>query len=241
MEATPTAPSRIKILEFIEGDPETWFDVCESTFLIHGVTDSEMKFHLLISALPSRITVKLRDVLRVQDAKNKYKILKDRLLSLYGLTPHEAFKALVALPPLGINQRPSELFSSMCALLPTGEDTSAWLFKHMFIAKLPQSLQVLALSSNYENLLQLAIVLDSAHSSGGSSYPPPSSFSNTVTLDHGTGFVSRDEIHRAEKPRSQTLCFFHDKFARKAKKCRQPCTWTGKDDRPGNENRVDSV
>ena len=99
MEDTPTAPSRIKILEFIEGDPETWFDVRESTFLINGVTDSEMKFHLLISALPSRITVKLRDVLRVKDAKNKYKILKDRLLSLYGLTTHEAFKALVALPP----------------------------------------------------------------------------------------------------------------------------------------------
>ena len=173
-----------------------------------------MKFHLLISALPSRITVKLRNILRVKDAKNKYKILKDRLLTLYGLTPHEAFKALVAFPPLGINQRPSELFSSMCALLPTGEDTSAWLFKHMFIAKLPQSLQVLALSTNYENLLQLAIVLDSAHSSSGSSYPPPSSFSHTVTSAHRTGFVSHDEIHRVEKPRSSpALCFYHNKFA----------------------------
>ena len=75
----------IKLPEYIEASPLTWWLTCESVFESWKVVKPVDRYHHLVAALPSTVTMKLLDVLTFQaeDEGEKLTFLKTRLMELY--------------------------------------------------------------------------------------------------------------------------------------------------------------
>ena len=56
----------VKLPEFIESSPQTWWLTCMSVFEAKKVTKELERYHHLIAALPSSVTVKLLDCCRLK-------------------------------------------------------------------------------------------------------------------------------------------------------------------------------
>ena len=220
--------SDLKLPEFMEEDPETWFQVCESVFKIKGVDDKETRFHHLIARLPSRISIKIKDVLHMTEGAARYNALKKRLGALFGLSAHDRYLRLHSMPPLGSNQRPSDLLSNLRNLMPSTAEESDFWFWHLFISKLSSQMRSRCLEHDDMTVDQLANLMD-----------------KLVVKDLSTNFVhtvQEDQHHVPETThccsmRVPTLCFYHKKFKDCAQQCRPPCTWkpAGNGQQPGKK------
>ena len=69
-----------------------------------------------MKVLPQEVAAQIFDLIPAPPAWTPYKVLTDRLITLYSLNDYQRFKALVSLPLSG-DQKPSHLMSRMLALL----------------------------------------------------------------------------------------------------------------------------
>ena len=98
------------------------------------------------------------------------------------------------------------------------------LFRYHFISILSIYVKnyTLALSTPTD-LQQLALEADRIFLSG----QPDNSTVMSTTSDDSTTEVSRIQRNNSKHHTSRTLCFFHERFRSRAKKCVQPCDWSG--------------
>ena len=67
-----------------------WFTLAESTFNRSGVTNTRLRFDLVLPALPEEVTEQVRGILHaVDDIADPYRALKVRLLDLFTPKPPE--------------------------------------------------------------------------------------------------------------------------------------------------------
>ena len=125
--------AKIKLPEFLEDSPQTWWMTCESVFETQKVVKPIERYHHLISSLPSSVTRKILDVLSFQPEaeEERLALLKSRLFDLYSPTDLEAWKSFTALPSLQPGQKPSAMFASLRSSLPPSltDIEDAWFLK----------------------------------------------------------------------------------------------------------------
>ena len=81
------------------------------------MTVSKTKFYHTVAVLPLEVAAQLLDLIWSPPAINPYKVLKERLITLYSLNDYQRFEALVSLPLTG-DKKSSHLMNQMLALLP---------------------------------------------------------------------------------------------------------------------------
>ncbi len=138
-EDVPVSAVGVKIPPFWEEDPEAWFGQAEAQFHLRKVKDSTTKFYHIISMLPHKVAVSVKDLTRKPPASEPYETLKFRLLQAYSMTESQKAAALIRHPPLG-DRRPSQLLDTMLALLPD-DHQPCFFFKYLFMEKLPKDLR----------------------------------------------------------------------------------------------------
>ena len=146
--------------QFWPKDVVAWFAMAENHFRRHDVQDSQHRFDMVLSALSETTLEQVRGVLRMAATlQDPFDTLKRRLLELYTPDDLELACRILHAPELG-NRKPSELMSSLLAMLPPGEQDGI-LFKTVFLMRLPKDIrehvatQVRVLSSS-----QLATLAD---------------------------------------------------------------------------------
>lgn len=227
--------SRVKLPEFIESNPETWLAICDAVFKTHEIDDDDLKYCNLVGRLPSNVNLKISDILEMKEGTNRLSALRKRLKALFSLSPHDRYMQLTNFPALGSNQRPSDLLSSLRALLPDHKEENSWFFRHTFISKLPPSMRSRCLEEDSLSLATLADMCDRMVDSG--------QYTTTVhtVLKEPTEHDRVPDLcapHQCCAVRHSTLCFFHERFKQKARKCQQPCSWnkpTGNEPAPGRK------
>ena len=95
------------------------------------------------------------------------------------------------------------------------------LFRYHFINILPTYVKNTIALSTTTDLQQLALEADRIFLSG---QPDNSAVMSTTTSSNME--VSRVQHKNIKHQTSRTLCFYHEKFKNKAKKCVQPCDWS---------------
>ena len=82
------AATKVKLLPFWTKDTRSWFTLAESTFNRSGVADPQLRFNLVLPALPEEVIQQLRGILHsVDDIADPYRALKIRLLNLFTHKP----------------------------------------------------------------------------------------------------------------------------------------------------------
>ena len=218
-----SSAQKIKLPEFIDDDPATWFLTCEAIFHTQKVIKDEDKYFHLVAALPSKITHMLKDVLTLQpytDENGKlvdprFSTLKDRLLALFARDEYESYVQLVNFPSLGLNQKPSTLLSNMLAMVPSGiKIDDVWQFKCLFLHKLPPLVRQICKTQQFPSLMSLALFADTVLEPSGLSSSPLcavasgqlNSDSRTVTGPATLSSVSSGEFPDQENTSSDGWC-----------------------------------
>ena len=216
----------LKLPTFWTSQPEVWFAQAEAQLELRKVTVDATKYFYVLAALDQQTATRFIDLISRPPATDKYKTLKDRLLDTFGLSKRERAAGLLHFRPLG-DSKPSALMDEMLALL--GDHTPCLLFEQLFLERLPEDIRIQLVDGKIEDHRELARRADALWSSRDvesftanaiQRRPPATRPKQAKTRPCGFDTCTAD---------ANRLCYYHRTFGEAARKCRQPCTWSGND------------
>lgn len=205
----------LKLPTFWTEQPQVWFVQAEAQFAVRNITADDTKYHYVVAALNQDTAKRVIDLLSDPPAAGKYNTLKNRLNETYGLSEFERGSRLLHLPDLG-DDKPSTLMDNMLALL--GSHPPCFLFRALFLERLPEEIRGVLVHSKVEDCRELAKAADTL-------------WEARTTSTSAVRRSSQPAKVAAPTNDDTGLCFFHAKFGDKAQKCRKPCSRSP----PGNE------
>lgn len=193
----------LKLPTFWQTSPSAWFAQVEAQFALRSITNDETKYYHVVVSLDTDTANRALCILSSPPTQEKYKTIKSFLLSAFELSEDERALALFNLHGLG-DRKPSELMDIMLGLL--GSHKPCFLFKHLFIQQLPDYIRTaLAQSNNKEDFRALALEADQLFIAGSKSHQ----------------VVQEVKVKGAAE---SSLCWYHWKFGKNAKKCLPHCS-----------------
>lgn len=240
-----------KLPPFWTDTPEGWFSYIESNFNIAHITRSRTKFDHVVTALPSTIIRDIIDVIQSPNADDPYAHIKKTILARTTISERERLRQLLSKEDLG-DRTPSQLLRHMQALLGNkAESFDATLFRELFIQRLPATVQrVVAAAAPETSLSSIATMADSVMEIDNSTVSSIKTSSHQERDSLGKQIAelsqqlaslsarvdrlgSQNSSHRSrsrnrsKSPHPSGLCYYHRRFKNNAKKCVQPCNFTG--------------
>lgn len=146
----------IKVPPFWHDCPEIWFAQIEAQFYIGKITSDNAKFNTVVASIESKVLGQVREAVLNPPNTDKYKFLKDLLISLYSDSEQSKIRKLLSEMSLG-DQKPSQLLTEMKRL--GGTAVTDEFMKTLWLSNLPQQTKAI-LSTNDVELSQLAILAD---------------------------------------------------------------------------------
>lgn len=210
-EVSTIAAVAIKLPSFWPNQPKIWFAQAESQFVLRGISSEDTRYHHVIAALDQDTAKRVVDIIDDSNMENKYRVLKERLLKTFTLSPYRMAQKLLNMAPLG-DRTPSELMDDMLALVD-GSHGACTLFRTIFVDLLPADvrshlLPIMEKSSPRD----LALLADQL----------------IVASDHSSISTIRKKNVESKSDSSSTprdWCRLHRKWGAKAYRCEQPCSF----------------
>lgn len=242
----------VRVPPFWPEEPEIWFAQIEGQFAISNITNDATKFNYVIGHLDNQYSKEVKDIIVNPPASNKYEKLKSELIRRLSASNEKKIKQLLMHEDLG-DRKPSQFLRHLKGL--AGADVPDDFLKTIWISRLPHGIQTVLAGQpavvTLEDLADLADRVDDL----ASSTPKVASVSNAIPgslLSDLTKEVAelRKQVHQLStasnrRPRSRTsqrnrstsrrrsqsnyrkfpLCWYHNKFGKKADRCIRPCDY----------------
>jgi len=164
------------------------------------------------------------------------------------MTDYQRFESIMALP-FSPDERPSNLMNNMLSLMPDGY-TPDFIFKSLFLRRLPHEIRVFLLKSMDKDPREVANEADELWQDRTGAVNSCTNLEDDVRMEdvnvlrnqHSNPqrrHVLGRQQQRRQSDNSQMnpssfnthtqgeLCFYHDKYGNKAQKCRSPCLFPG--------------
>ena len=223
----------VKLPPFWSEDLEMWFEQVEAQFDISKITTSRTKYQHTLVMLPPALVSSIRDVIRGnRNAVDPYGDLKARLTESFKPSVWRQVAAIIHYPDIG-DGRPSHLLDAMVALLPE-EEPQGKIFQGLFLEKLPVDIRDHLMATKHETARAMAAHADQLWDGRQGSQQARSISAvqqhaprRQQAAPQRRRSPSTGQRGRAATPHAAGLCFYHGRFAEKAHRCEQPCTWTG--------------
>lgn len=241
---------------FIAVDPSLWFHMVESTFDLatpKPITDSKTKYNYIVANLPPATATTVRDFIMSPNKTDPYLELKNKIIERCGETKTQEIRRLLAGENLG-DRKPSEFLRIMKRRAENHNIDDSLLFE-LFNQAMPVPVQTILASLSPINSDKAAEVADrilditpmnvSEVSNQNLLSHPSTSIENSLSNAELFNEIKqlRKEVQMLRRSRSATrnnsyryrsksrghrnLCWYHAKFHDKAKKCVQPCSFSG--------------
>lgn len=222
----------VKLPEFWQEDPTTWFIEAESQFALAGVVTDSTKYHHIVKNITSKTKINaVWDIISAPPAENKYETIKTRLLKVFDdslqvrveklfnaeigeMKPSQFLSYLRRLAAnTGINDEslkaiflkglPAHM-SSILSIL-TNPLTAIAEFGDVMIKREPQVNQINHSDEKYNELKQEIEHLTAA------------------VRNMRSGAQPRSNNHQSNRANNSDICWYHMKYGRNARKCSSPC------------------
>lgn len=207
--ASSISAATVKLPAFWSSQPKVWFAQAECQFLLRGMSTDETRYHHLVASLDQDSARRVVDIISNPAKENKYKLLKDRLLATFSMSPYCMCQKLVNMAPLG-DRSPLELMDDMLALV--GDHAPCMIFRTIFVDLLPPNTRPHLLPV-MESLppRDLALLAD-----------------QLVSSERASIQMMRKKINESKRDESMTpkdWCRLHRKWGSKAYCCESPCAF----------------
>ncbi len=202
----------LKLPTFWPKQAKVWFSQAESAFALRNIVADDTKYHHVVSVLDQDTALRVSDLLCSPPAANKFNALKDRLLGAFSLSEYERAGRILHMPDLG-DDKPSHFLDQMLSYLGS-DHAPCFLFRQVFLERLPEDIRAVLLHTKTEDIRALAETADQmweAHR-------------NATSAVHKQKVPPRQKVPSEQKSDS-SLCYFHNKFGDKARKCESPCSF----------------
>ena len=261
---TPATVSSVvlKIPPFWPADPELWFAQVEAQFATRGITVQKTKFEHVVASLSPEYAMEVRDLILKPPSTSPYDSLKDLLIKRTTASEQRRLQQLFNAEDLG-DRTPSQLLRRMQQLLGDKASTAEPSFlRELFLQRLPPQVRmVLASTRDTEDLEVLASLADRVVEVATPSVSSVETSQLSAEVDklrtditdlkslvksltslsashynptHRKHFPKRRTPSPAPPNRSTGLCWYHSRFASKATKCTQPCSWESENSQAGH-------
>lgn len=243
-QAARVATVSVKLPPFWPADPHLWFAQVEAQFAIKGITAQKTKFDYVVSSLSPEFATEVRDLLIRPPEDTPYDTLKTQLIKRTAATDQQKLQQLLSTEELG-DRRPTQLLRRMQQLVGnTPGLADGALLRELFLQRLPATVRmVLASADSSTPLTELAQMADkivevavpSIAAFQTPSYPNPTELedlrSELASLKSTVKTLTRRRSP-SPRPRRQDsqdqLCWYHERFGEAARKCKEPCSKSGK-------------
>lgn len=158
LDHVPPQVSKISVRPppFWRENPALWFKQLESQFITNGITASDTKFHIAVSALDTSVISQVSDVVMNPPVNGKYERLKQSLQDRFADSEEQRFRKLLGNLDLG-DKKPSHLWREMRELAGINNFNEQML-RSLWLQRLPTQSQAIlsAEDGNIDRLLTLA-------------------------------------------------------------------------------------
>lgn len=231
---------------------ESWFIRLEAFFKLQNVTNDGEQFSITIIHLDERLYDESFEIINNPPLNNKFKSLKDVILSKFSTSSISRLEQLASGIKLG-DSKPSHLLSKLQRTNVTQDNN---IIRDFWLQRLPSTARAVLAgmirSKPDISFTELSLVADEIVDSikNGNNNVSEISEEPEVNAIRTTGPVNdrlsklEESISRIEKSlktlsnvkqqntqqnsNTSTLCWYHFKFGNNAKQCRQPCTFHSK-------------
>lgn len=225
---------------------EAWFISMEYWFIASGITADRQQFSTVLAAIDPNLLVQLTEILREQPQVGKYLFIKNKLIAHFADSEQRKLNRLLSEMPLG-DKRPSELFHEMKRV--AGNVLGDAALKGLWLQRLPQAAQPVVAAST-GSATEYTKIADSIMDALAPRTVQQVAVNPTSELSELKAMVaemrlqinsfqqrSRSQSREPTRTRQRTptnngnvntnadpsLCWYHQKFGRDARKCRSPC------------------
>lgn len=242
-------PSKIPVFDLTS--PHVWFKYLEAYFHFRSITSQTTMFWHAFSELPPHIAREVYDVVEPMPQEDAYNVLKTAVLKRVTPSDDARLHQLLCEAELG-DRTPSQLLRHMRSLVDKNHIDDCILRK-LWSKRLPSDMTaILAAQPENTPLEILAEVADKIHDTlfkrriNCISQESPSEVSfdrisalekqiaqitlsvNSIAEHVGTRSANRQQTNskRTRSPstsKSPQICYYHQKFGDKARKCTLPC------------------
>lgn len=236
-----TAAVSVKLPDFWKSDPSMWFAQAEAQFTLAGVARDDTKFYHIISKIDQSVICHISDLVQHPPAEEKYAKVKARLISRFEISAQGRLERLLNSCDLG-DMRPTHLLARMQEL-GAGLNINDDVMKVLFLQRMPDKVKPI-LSISDGTLAKLAEMADkmlevTAINVASTAVSEPT-LVDLSTLQAQIASLTA-EVNRLKGPGSRSrsssrsgsnneaaggMCWYHRKYGRNARACRQPCTFS---------------
>ena len=214
----------LKLPQFYTDNPVFWFNFAEAQFNIQKITADDTKFSHVVCSLPAHVALDVHKLVNNPPKTDKYQAIKSLLLKEFSLSSAERARLLLDLPGLG-DRKPSKLFSYMNRLCEGVEDVAEMFLRELFLRQLPDDIRTHVADKQDLPLEKLVEVTDHFfNNTGGRICGVQTTAARPAAAAGPTAAAATSAVST-----HSNLCFYHEKYGDKAKKCRAPCSY-----KPGN-------
>jgi len=227
------AIANVRLPAFWKQSQQLWFTHAESVFANQRVASNSTKVNFVVRALDEEGVRTIGDLL---GSTASYDAIRTRLVDTYELPKSVRFREIVKLGGMG-DRRSSQLLRDMRNNMASGIGEDA--LKEFWLQKLPSS--VTAIISSFDGPLD-SLALRAARVMEASNPQSVDAFAKdqftelagavaalTQQVQFLTQIVNSSKGSTQQRPAqydaqlSTQMCYYHDLYGAKARKCRPPC------------------
>lgn len=236
---------RLPLPQMREDNIEAYFYSLNFWFDAAGIVADITKFNIVLASVPPSKLMELRTIVDAAPRTNKYGYIRTKLLENFTESQQRRLQRVLREMPLG-ERRPSDLYNEMKRA--AGTTLSESILHDLWITRLPTYTQAAIIATNVPIVEKLKIadsitesiklrqgdcselctVQQSTDQDLRAEIAALKQRLDQVLSDHGHRFRPRSRSRtpagtRNSHSSSNEMCWFHAKFGRNARKCRQPC------------------
>ncbi|KAJ8941097.1 hypothetical protein NQ318_019102 [Aromia moschata] len=250
----------LKLPPWIPSDPDMWLRLVDRTFDLAKITCEDTKFSYVATALDQSVIMEVRDIVMNPPASEPYKALTKALVNRLSVSQELKTRKLLEKLEMG-DSKLSQFLRRLRAL--AGATVSDDLLRTLWSGRLPQSVQAIIASqkdSKLDDVAELAdavmasiapkaSVFETSSRADEDRYARLEAQISALTAEMSKVRSSFDREARVRprssprfRPRSQSrnrgekdddMCWYHRKYAAKAHRCQEPCSYSAA--KSGNE------
>lgn len=251
------AEVKAKLPSFWENKPKSWFALAEAQFELNGIKQDSTKYGYILSMLDDRLSDVVEDILSDPPAEgSKYNHLKSALIKRLSSTKEQQVRRLLTDEELG-DRKPSVFLRHLRSLAGADLKDSG-IIRELWMRRLPAEVQRILITQKDLDIDKVAEIADAiveapsvkpvaeVHATSSGTVNPELTYvlkclkdlSNKVDqlYQDRQGFRSRSHSRQprhssrsaSRSSNEPRFCWYHDKFANNATKCREPCAWSSK-------------
>lgn len=244
----------IKLPPLWRNNIKLWFVQVECNFQLSGITADNTKYNTVVAAIDPETISAVSDILLNPPESDKYNTLKSRLIQELSDSENKQIRKLLSELQLG-DDRPTHLLRKMRELAGTSlkDDFLRTLFLQRLPAEMQSILSIS--SESLDNMAKMADKIAEVRSDTvagnlcavtGERASLPDSPLNDMSALRAEVAALRQQIQRLSRERSRDrsrgryfksphrrkennardFCYYHEKFGKNARKCRDPCSFS---------------